>query len=79
MSDTRFKLTTSTVFLHWILTLGIIIMLPYGSYIEGLEDGPNKWQAIGMHKSIGIIIFVVAIIRLLNRIKKGPLEPTTQP
>ena len=48
---------------HWLMALGIIFMLALGLLIDEL---PGEWKrdAVGLHKSVGIILLVLAVIRL---------------
>lgn len=80
MRDTHEKFTLTTIGLHWIIAIGMILMLAFGLYIEGLPRSPDKGELIGLHKSIGVIILVLAFIRVywrhLNKFPK-PLSTLT--
>ncbi|OBS10968.1 cytochrome b [Acidihalobacter prosperus] len=52
---------------HWLTATLVIVMLFVGFYMAGLPRGPEKLQMIGMHKSIGITILALAILRLFWR------------
>ncbi len=64
MKDTHRRFSGLTVSLHWIIALGMITLIAFGLYIEGLPRGPEKGQLIGLHKSFGIVIFVLALLRI---------------
>lgn len=51
--------------LHWIMGLLIVGMLGLGLYLEELERGPELFKLIGIHKSVGIIILALAVLRIL--------------
>ena len=74
MPDSRDRLSTTTIALHWLLAAAIIAMIPFGWYVEDLprsiRDGP-----LGLHAAIGITILVVAILRILWRAAQGFPSP----
>lgn len=49
---------------HWIIALGIIFMLCLGFYMGGAE-GLSKLKLYNLHKSIGITILTLALMRVL--------------
>jgi len=67
MRDTHQKFTWPTVSLHWIIAIAIIAMLAFGLYLEDMPRGPDKGQLIGLHKSVGILILMFALVRVLWR------------
>lgn len=69
--DTPHQLSTITVALHWTIGILIITMLPYGLYIEGMERGPEKFAEISLHKSFGVTILALALLRVLWRSANG--------
>lgn len=74
MANTREKLTLSTIASHWLIAFAIIGMVAFGMYLEDLPRSPEKGWLIGIHKSIGLAILVLAIgrlfMRLVNRFPK---------
>ena len=64
--------------LHWLIAIGIIAMLCIGFYMVGLPRGlPFKSDLINFHKSLGITVFLLVLIRILVRLAYGrpPLPP----
>ncbi|CDY74346.1 Cytochrome B561 [Caballeronia glathei] len=64
--------------LHWLIALCIIAMLGIGLYMVGLPKGlPFKATVINFHKSLGMTIFLLVLIRIMVRIAYGrpPLPP----
>jgi len=53
--------------LHWLTALFILIQIPLGIYAEEMENSPLKLELFGWHKSFGIVILMLAIMRLLWR------------
>jgi len=61
----------SAKMLHWLMALAIIMMLPVGFTMEGYPES-IKWTAYGLHKSTGILLFTLVIIRVMVRLKNTP-------
>lgn len=67
-------------FLHWLIALGIIAMLVMGWVMTDMENSPNKFALFQLHKSVGITILLLTIIRLWWRIyHKPPQLPALMP
>ena len=74
MTKSNNKLTTLTIVLHWLVGLTMIALIAVGLYMS-----ENKvWSLYPIHKSIGAIIFVFILWRVIYRIKQGWLEPVNQ-
>jgi cytochrome b561 len=54
--------------LHWLTALLILIQIPLGIYADDLANSPLKLELCGWHKSVGILILMLAIMRLLWRL-----------
>ncbi|MDD1780828.1 cytochrome b [Enterovibrio sp. ZSDZ35] len=67
-------LSKQTIFLHWLVAISFIAVLAFGLYVEDLPKGPEKGEMIGLHKSFGFIILVLASSRILWRVKEGPIS-----
>ena len=75
MRDTFEKFSLTTVSLHWIIAIGMIAMLAFGLYLEDLPKSPEKGELLGIHKSFGVIILVVALLRIFWRAKNKFPKP----
>ncbi len=71
--DTQ-KFTTMTIFLHWLIGLTIIALIAVGLYMSENE----VWDLYPIHKSIGIILFVFILYRVIRRLMRGWPEPVSQ-
>lgn len=67
---------------HWIMAVLIIGMVPLGVFMTNIpwEPAPGanpvlKGRLYELHKSIGLIIFMLAVLRVLLRIFKGAPPP----
>jgi cytochrome b561 len=72
--------TTTAKILHWLIALAIIFMLALGWSFSFLPNGETKFTLFQLHKSIGITILVLSLLRLIWRLThKAPPLPTTMP
>ena len=78
-SNTASSYGTVTKVFHWVTALLILTVIPLGLIAEDLPfDAPLKVQLFSIHKTLGIIIFVVALGRILwalTQTKPGDLHP----
>ena len=58
--------------LHWLSAILLLIQIPLGFYLVDLDFGEKRLSIENIHIIIGLSIFYLAIIRLLNKI----LNPT---
>jgi cytochrome b561 len=66
--------------LHWLIALGIIGMLALGWIMGSVPNGPLKFSLFQWHKSIGITILLLSLIRLGWRlIHTAPPLPADMP
>jgi cytochrome b561 len=78
MSDVT-KLSKATIGLHWLAAALLLFMIPGGLVIDEFEKGPFRSGWIDFHRSLGLIVLVVALVRLSWRLKEGfppPLSDT---
>jgi cytochrome b561 len=61
--------------LHWLVALLIIGAWGVGSYAADLPKGPEKGTLFNLHKSVGMAILMLVIIRICWRIYD--LKPST--
>ncbi len=78
MKDTHEKFSLPTVLLHWLIAIPFIGMIVVGLILEDMERGPDKGALIGVHKSVGILILVFAVLRILWRIKNNFPKPLSE-
>lgn len=61
--------------LHWLIALGILAMIPLGIASEEMAKGPTRELVFNFHKSLGLMILVLATWRLGRRLADGFPEP----
>lgn len=71
--DRKEKLGLPTITLHWIVGLGILFMLGLGMYMTQAED----FAAFELHETIGILLFIVILARVVHRLRQGWPEPVS--
>jgi len=50
--------------LHWVTALAIVGMFPFAWWMTDLPLGPQKLEMYGLHKSIGLTVFALTVLRL---------------
>ena len=58
--------------LHWLSAILLLVQIPLGFYLVDLDFGEERINIENIHVILGLTIFYVVIIRLLNKI----LNPT---
>ncbi len=81
-SSTRY--TAVAVALHWVIAIAILSMIPLGWWMSDAVLVPatrgQAGQAFQLHKSIGLTILALSIVRLLWRLMhKAPPLPQAMP
>ena len=51
--------------LHWSIALFIIALIIVGSIMGDLPNAPFKYQVYGLHKSLGITVLMLTVVRVL--------------
>ena len=73
--DSNYAYTRQTKGLHWLMSIAIFGMLGLGWFMMSIEDDPGSDFYFMLHKSIGIIVLLLAVLRLFWRFfnMPGPL------
>ncbi len=69
--DTEKKLSRLTIGLHWLVALCILSLSGFGIYMVQTES----WPLYHIHKSIGLLVFVAIIARVVWRLRNGLPRP----
>ena len=54
--------------LHWLLFLMLTFSIVAGNFLASLPKGAEKLQVAGMHKSFGVVILMLILLRLVWRL-----------
>ena len=79
LNDTDETFGLVSISFHWLLVVFIIAMISMGIYLEELERGPEKFELIGIQKSIGAIILILVALRVIWRLFQRFPEPAGTP
>ena len=70
LKDTPYGYGAVSKILHWLIALLIIANLAIGLTFDSLSAA-EKMQMMGIHKSMGIAVLVLMIVRLIWRVTQG--------
>lgn len=81
LKNTREEWGSVSKLLHWLVVLLILAMAWLGLTMGDLPNGPDKIATYALHKSIGISILALVVLRLLWRLYAGApaVVPGTPP
>lgn len=63
----EFRLGRLTIALHWFVAVGFISLCVMGIYMAQAE----AWSLYEIHKSLGVLVFIVILVRALWRLIHG--------
>ncbi len=66
------RYTLIAIVLHWLIALLIALMFALGWYMTDLPEGPDRSWYFALHKSIGLSIFALVVVRLAWRVRHPP-------
>lgn len=70
----------AAIVLHWLMATLIIIMLGIGLYMTNLPISTEKLSLYGKHKEVGILVLMLALVRILWRLQNiVPSLPVQMP
>ncbi len=77
MSNSADRYGTVSRTLHWLMAALIIALIFVGLYMGSLpDDDPSHRKLVGMHKAMGSLVLMLAVIRLIwIRISPAPALP----
>ena len=75
LKNTRDHWGSISKLLHWLVVLLILAMAWIGLTMGDLPNGPDKIATYALHKSIGITILVLVLLRLGWRLYAGAPAP----
>jgi cytochrome b561 len=70
------------IVLHWLIAAAILVMLGFGFYLARMpQSDPRLFPLVQLHKSIGLTILVLSLVRLVWRLINPvpPLPATLSP
>jgi cytochrome b561 len=64
-----------TRLLHWAMAAGVLGMLGLGSYVVRMEVGLGNLWLYALHKSIGLVLLALVVLRIVWHRVSPPPEP----
>ena len=76
--DTVTEYSLISKLLHWASAIILFVQIPLGFYLVDLDFGPERLNIENIHVLVGLSIFYLVIIRLINKIisTSRKLEPS---
>jgi cytochrome b561 len=68
----QWRYATPAILLHWLLALLVTGMMGLGWYMMSIEDEPNSGWYFDLHKSVGLLVVALVLLRLLWRAGNRP-------
>jgi len=67
--------------MHWVIAACVLVMIPVGIIMANIGPSPLQNQLYDLHRSLGVLILALMIIRLIYRLSFGAPapEPTIEP
>ena len=65
----------SSKWLHWAVAACVLITVPVAITMNRIGEGPLQDTLYNLHKSLGVLILLLMILRLINRLMVGAPEP----
>ena len=67
--------------LHWLVAASVLTTLPVSIVMGRVSQGPTQDFLFNLHKSLGVLILLLMLLRLINRVVAGapPPEPDLEP
>ncbi len=72
--ETSARYTRVAIALHWLIGLALLAQIAFGFLLDDLapRGTPARAATINLHKSVGIVLFVLIAARLLWRLRHAP-------
>ena len=64
LKNTSERYGTVTKFFHWLLFLLLLAAMVAGNIDAAMENGPEKLEALVLHRAFGVLILLLALLRL---------------
>ena len=61
--------------LHWITALMILFIIPAGIVMTNIGSGALQNNLFDLHRSFGVLVFAITLVRVLVRIAQGAPGP----
>jgi cytochrome b561 len=65
----------SSKILHWLVAISVLTTAPVAIAMVRVDKGPTQDALYNFHKSLGVLILILMILRLINRLVVGAPIP----
>jgi cytochrome b561 len=66
---------SSSKWLHWLVAISVLTIIPVGFWMNNTSNEALQNNLYNFHKSLGVLILVLMVLRLLNRFIVGAPAP----
>jgi len=63
------------IILHWVMAIFIFILIPVGISLDKLPEGPLQDSLYNGHRSAGLLVLILAVVRVMTRRLHGTPAP----
>jgi cytochrome b561 len=64
--------------LHWLIAACVLLTAPVAIAMTRIDKGPTQDALYNFHKSLGVLILLLMLLRLVNRLVAGALAPEAE-
>jgi cytochrome b561 len=64
--------------LHWLIAACVLTTAPVAIAMTRIDKGPTQDALYNFHKSLGVLILILMVLRLINRLAAGALAPEAE-
>lgn len=64
--------------LHWLVAVCVLTTAPVAIAMTRVSKGPTQDALYNLHKSLGVLILFLMVLRLINRLAAGALAPEAE-
>jgi cytochrome b561 len=66
------KYTRTAMLIHWVVALLVMGLVGLGWFMVDLPQGPDRSYYFGLHKSLGLTVFALLVLRVAWRMRHRP-------
>ena len=80
LRNSRLEFGSLAKWLHWLVAIGIVVLLYLGLEQSGMERGPDKQALRDLHGSIALLVLLLMTVRIIWRfMNEVPAHPENTP
>jgi cytochrome b561 len=75
LTDSKTGYGLVTIVNHWAIAVLMLGLIAFGLILEGMPRSPDKGALIGLHKSLGVLVLLLALVRIGWRAWQPAITP----